>query len=156
MTTSETSMRFWKRGLAAMGVLTSLALAPAPAQAQICGELDDIADDLLDAYIDVLEEVFSFPLFDEKTCDSMAKAFLKQCDTAVKDAVKCSDRQLDGIPKVAKPACKLASKNPSQCDDDFKELADAEKQAVDDLAPSAHEDCEDAADELFDICRNPI
>lgn len=136
--------------MAAIVVLAGLALAPGPAQAQICGEFEEIADDLLDVYFDELGDFFTLS---ENTCDAMTKEFAKACDTAVKDAQKCAERQLDSVPKVAKPACKEAAQNPSDCDKEFKDDAKDAKQLVGAGADFAFGECEDAADEFFETCR---
>lgn len=146
----EISLRMGKQGLAALGVLVGLALAPASAQAQICAEPDEIADQLLDEYIDQFEDFF--PL-SEKTCESMAKTFYKACNTAVKDSVKCANHAVDSIPKAAKPGCNENGKNPSSCKQAFKEEAEDVNDFVDDEAALAYDDCIDAAEVFFDVCR---
>jgi hypothetical protein len=150
MTTSDGAMRVWKQSLMAIGVLAGVALSPAPAQAQICGDLDDIAEDLLEFYVSEFADFFTLS---EPTCDAMTKEFAKACSTAVKDAVKCAERQFDAIPKAAKPACKEASKNPSDCNDSFKDEAENEKELVKDEANFANDECEDEADTFWDFCR---
>lgn len=146
----EISTRLWKQGLAALGVLAGLALAPAPAQAQICGEPDEIASDLLDVYFDTFGDSF---VLDSDTCNAMAKVFLQACNSAVKDAVKCADRQIDSIPKAAKPYCKEFSKNPSDCDKNFKDDAEEDKDFVDGEAADAYDECNEARDLFVNVCR---
>jgi len=140
----------WKRGIAALGALAGLALAPAPAQAAVCGDFEDIADNLLDSYFDEFGEFFGLS---EKTCDAMAKTFYSACTTAVKDAVKCAQRQVGTIPKAAKPACQEAAKNPSSCNTFYKDEANTEANFIDDDAQSAYDDCGFAADDFWTGCR---
>ena len=63
----------------------------------------------------------------------------------MKDAVKCAERQIDGIPKAAKPACKEASKNPSACNDSFEADADDAKESVEEDAELGISLCANAA-----------
>lgn len=148
----ETAKRCAKGGCAALAMLAGLALAPAPAQAQVCGDLDEIAEELLDAYYDAFGEFLLFG-WSEKTCDSMTNTFFKACNTAVKDAVKCAQRQIGEIPKAAKPLCKEASKVPSECEGSYKDDAEDASDSVSDEAQGAYDDCELAADDFWDICR---
>ena len=146
----ETSTRLWKQALAALGVLAGLALAPAPAQAQICGDFEDLAEDLLDAYFEEFEDFFTLSA---NTCDSMKSTFAKACDTAVKDAVKCAQNQIKALPKAGKPACKENFENPSDCDQNFKNEAELANNIVSLEANDAKQDCEIAADDFWDVCR---
>jgi len=146
----DTISRLATSGAAAFALFAGLALAPAPAQAQICGEFDEIAEDLLDAYFDELGDFFTLS---EKTCDAMTGTFSKACNTAVKDAVKCFQRQIGELPKAAKPACKEAAKNPSLCDQAFKDDAGEAKDIVSLQADSAYDDCIVAANDFWDVCR---
>ncbi len=150
MRTIEIPTRFWKRSIAALGAVLGLALAPAPAQAEVCGDFDDIAEDLFETYV---EEFGGFFGLSEKTCDSMTKTFYSACTTAVKDAVKCWQRQIGTIPKAAKPACEEAAKNPSSCYSSFKDEANTEANFIDDDAESAYNDCVFAAEDFFNACR---
>lgn len=143
--------RSWKRGLAALGALSGLALAPAPAQAEVCGDFGDIADDLLAIYLDEFGELF--PL-SEKTCEEMTKTFDSACNTAVKDAKKCWDRVVGGIPKAAKPPCNERFQNPSTCYNAYKNQAKDEESQVNDQANAANGDCNLAKDDFFDACRD--
>jgi len=151
MTKTLLSTKAWRRGIAAVGVLAGLALAPAPAQAQVCGDFEDIANDLLEIYIEEFDAEF-FAL-SEKTCDSMQKTFYSACTTAVKDAVKCWQRQVDTIPKAAKSACQEAAKNPSSCYEFYKDQANSDSNFIDDDAESAYNDCGFAAEDFWNLCR---
>ena len=146
----EDPARSWKQILVALAALAALALAPAPAQAQICGELDDISEDLLGVYY---EELGGFFTLSQESCESMTKTFHKACNTAVKDAVKCIERQLDNITKAAKPGCKENFEDSSACDQEFKNEAEQEKEIVSQEANFANADCADDADSFFSACR---
>ena len=150
MTTSDGAMRPWKRAWITIGVLAGVTLSPVAAQAQICGEPPDIAEDLLEFYVSEFEDLFTLS---EQTCDAMAKEFLKACDTAVKDAVKVRRAPARRVPKAAKPACKEASQNPSDCAGDYKDDAKDDKQLVEAGANFAFGECEDEADKFWDTCR---
>jgi hypothetical protein len=124
MRTIEFPTRSWKRGIAVLGALAGLALAPAPAQADVCGDFEDIAEDLLDIYFDEFEEFFTLS---EKTCDAMANTFHAACTSAVKDAEKCWNRQFLSVSKAAKPGCTEVAKNPSACNQEYKDLVEGAK-----------------------------
>jgi hypothetical protein len=142
-------MGSWQRGLAALGSAASLALFCVPAQAQICGEPGEAADALVEFYGDEFEDFFPQ---DEKPCEQLAKTFLKACNSAVKDAAKCAERQLDAIPKAAKSACE-GTKNPSDCVGTFEDDVADEKDSVADEADEGFADCENNAGLLFVFCR---
>ena len=149
MRTSEHSTPSWQRVFAALGALLGLALAPAPAQAQVCGDFDEIANGIVEYYYDWLGDFF--PL-DGNTCDSIASTFYKACNAAVKDTGKCVDRQFDALAKAAKPACKAEAVDPSSCAEDYKAGAESQKQVASQDAQFAYEDCFDEASDLFDDC----
>jgi hypothetical protein len=144
------SKGIWKPSLAVLGALAGLALAPASAQAQVCGDLEEIADDLLDEYFDELGDFFTLS---EKTCDSMTSTFFKACTTAVKDSVKCFKTQFKSLPKAAKPACKENFEDPSDCEQSFKNDEQLLNNIIAQEAEFANDDCEDAADDFWDVCR---
>ena len=150
MRTIAIPTRFWKRSVAALGAVLALASAPATARADVCGNFEDIADDLLDIYFEVLGDFFTLS---ENTCDSMRKTFKTACDSAVKDAEKCWNRQVASVVKASKPGCKETAKNPSACNDDFKDEGDSEKDDIKSEANFAKNDCGNAADDFWEVCR---
>lgn len=140
----------WTRSLAVLGAVAGLAFAPAPAQAQVCGDFEEVAEDLLDEYFDELGGFFTLS---ETTCDSMTSTFFKACTTAVKDATKCFQTQFKSLPKAAKPACKENFEDPSDCEQSFKNNEQMLNNLIAEEASFANDDCEDAADEFWDVCR---
>ena len=147
------AMKSWKQGIAALGALAALALAPAPAHAEICGDFDDIADDLLDFYLEEFDVFFGLS---EKTCDEMVKTFTATCTTKVKDAAKCWDGLFKSLPKAAKPPCNESAQNPSSCYNSYKEEARGLQNLIGDDVHAANNDCNVAADTFFDACRDLI
>jgi hypothetical protein len=143
------STKVWKRGIAAFGAMATLALTPAPAQAQPCGDIPNIANDLLGIYLDQFEGYFT--LNTQKNCDSLQKTFYSACTSAVKDSVKCWDRQIGTLPKAAAPVCNEAVK-PDQCNQSFKNDAKNGQNEVDSEASAEYLDCQSRAIQLFSAC----
>jgi hypothetical protein len=143
------AIRTWKRSVAALGAMAGLALAPAPAKAQPCADLAGIPDDLLGIYFDSFESLV--PL-DTKSCQTMTKSFSSACSSAVKDAVKCWDRQLSNILKASKTACSAGSKNPSSCYDGFKTESDDAGNELDAEAGTANDECGANANSFMNVC----
>jgi hypothetical protein len=142
------AMKTWTSGIAALGALASLALAPAPAQAQPCADVTDIANSLLTLYLDEFETFFTL---DQKGCESLQSTFSSMCTTAVKDAVKCWSRQIGTLPKAAKPVCAQAPK-PDQCNQTYKADAKNLQNTVDSEATAETVDCQTKAGQLFTTC----
>jgi hypothetical protein len=138
--------------LAALGALLGLAFAAPAAQAQICGDIGecDISDDVYD---DNIQEFCGFFPLDEDSCGKMAQRILQQCETAVKNALKCWNAYTNGFPKTAKTPCKEAAKNPSDCNEDFKDQANGWED--DNQADAEYEldCCLDMAEDFFDDCQ---
>jgi len=68
--------------------------------------------------------------------------------------VKCAKRQVDTLPKAAKPACKEAAKNPSVCDQGFKDDADDQKDLIKEEADSAYDECDAGTEFFWNFCRS--
>ncbi len=146
------AMKTWKSGIAALGALAGLALAPGPAHAQPCADVTTIANDLLSLYLDQFEG--DFPLSVQKNCDSLQKTFLSACSSAVKDSAKCWNRQLSMLPKAAGPVCSEQMK-PDQCNSTFKSNAKLGQNAIDSQASAESADCQTKAVQLFSDCFLP-
>jgi hypothetical protein len=142
----------WKSGIAALGALAGLALAPAPAHAQPCADVPKIANDLLSLYLDQFESNFTLSV--QKNCDSLQKTFLSACSAAVKNATKCWSGQLGALSKAAGPVCSEAGK-PEQCNATFKNNIRLEQNAIDSEASAETADCQTKAVQLFSDCLLP-
>jgi hypothetical protein len=140
--------RTWKSGSAALGALAGLALAPAPAHAQPCADVTDIANSLRTLYLDEFDVFFTL---DQKSCDTLQKTFYSACTTAVKDAVKCWDRQIGTLPKAAKSVCTQVVK-PDQCNQTYKNDAKNRQNEIDSEATAEYVDCQTKAGQLFASC----
>jgi len=142
---------------AVLGAVIALAFGAAPAQAQyeICGALFDeceIAEDVLDWNLDEFEDFF--PL-DQDTCTALAMSALKQCQAAVKGAVKCWSSQMNYIPKNAKPVCKTEGDFAKPCSAGFKDNAAGLIDSLDVYEESELECCGFGALELASQCMDP-
>jgi hypothetical protein len=144
--------RSWRPALAALGASMAIALAPAQAGAQTCGEFDDIAEGIYGFWGDQFEDFF--PIGDEDVCGPFTGKFQAACENAVKDAVKCWNKRVGEIAKAAKLPCGI-TKNPGDCKADFKESEEVDRDDIEQLADDAVGDCEDAADGFFDFCMFP-
>src|SRR5262245_35102588 len=114
-------VRIWMAAAAAL--FAGLGFGAAPSRAQICGALFDhcqIAEDVLDLNFDQFEGFF--PL-DEEICGPMALSMIKQCESAVKAAVKCWTAQANALPKTAKSACKAEIGQEKECNEHYKDAA---------------------------------
>jgi hypothetical protein len=143
------STKVWKRGIAAFGAVAALALAPAPAQAQPCGDIPNIASDLLGIYLDQFEGYFTLHI--QKNCDALQKTFYSACTSAVKDSLKCWDRQIATLPKAAASVCSEAVK-PDQCNQSFKNSANDGQNEINSEASAEYSDCQNRANQLFSAC----
>ena len=137
---------------AALAAFVAVAFGAAPAQAQICGDLFDecdIADDVVDLNY---EQFGGFFTLGEDTCAKMAESVFKQCEKAVKSAVKCWSDQANSISKTSKSACKTEGEFASDCNADYK--ADAKDDVADIESYGEFElgCCEDYAFDFFFTC----
>lgn len=136
----------------ALGVCAALGFGAAPARAQICGDLFEeceIAEEVLDLNLDQFGDFFTL---DEDTCFKMADGVFKQCEKAVKSAVKCWSDQANAIPKNAKPACKTQGQFASICNTDFKEDAQEDVEGIESAGNFEIDCCADAAAEFYFTC----
>lgn len=152
MKKSPFATRTWKSGIAALGTLAGLALAPAPAHAQPCADVSSIANDLHSLYLDEFESFFA--LSAQKNCDVLQKAFVSACNAAVKNATKCWSGQLGALSKAAGPVCSEAGK-PEQCNANFKNEIKARLNEIDSDASAEIADCQTQAVQLFAACLVP-
>jgi hypothetical protein len=138
--------------LAALAALLGLAFVAAPAQAQICGDIGecDLADDVYD---DNINQFCGFFPLSEDTCGKMAERIYQQCATAVNNTLKCWNAYSNGYPKTAKPACKEDASNPSECNADFKDNAQAWRDSNESDAEDELGCCEDIAEDFFFDCQ---
>ena len=156
MTTITLSLRSARWALALIMGMTGLLLGSVPAQAQdICGDLEDAAEDALDLYVDELDEEFSVDLADEDLCVTLTKNFIKACQTAVKDTVKCIQNQIKSLGKQNQSLCKglLEGDEESGCSSFYKNQQKSFSESITALGEDEASDCEIfMAEDFFDIC----
>ena len=151
------SLRSARWALALIGGLAGLSFGALPAQAQgteLCGDIEDMADQAFETYLEELDEEFALDLGDEKLCESLTKNFIKACQTAVKDSVKCFQNQIKSLSKQDQTACKaLAGSGVSECVTFYKNREKSYSNEVQAIGDDQSDDCETVnADEFFDIC----
>jgi hypothetical protein len=153
MTTIETLRGHVRWGLALLAGLTALSFSGGPAQAQeICGDLEGLAEDVLDLYLDELDDEWGVGFNDEDLCTTLTKNFIKACQNAVKDSVKCIDKQINTLSKQNQTLCKAFDEG-SDCVDSYKDDAKGDSDEVGDIGDSESGFCEtEAAEIFFDIC----
>jgi hypothetical protein len=155
MKRTETLLRRASCGVALLAGIAGWLLAAAPAQAQeVCGNLASSSDDALALYLDELDSEWGVPIADEGLCTRLTQNFVKGCQTAVKDTVKCIQGQIGGIAKQNQIACKvLATGDSSDCIASFKaEAKNASNAAANTGSDKAVVCAGTAADSYFDVC----
>ena len=104
---TTTTLRGVRSGLALLAGVAGLLFGATPARAQdVCGDLEDIAAETLDLYLDELSDEFDTGLNDDALCTKLMDNFSKACQTAAKDAVKCIQNQIKALNKQNETACK--------------------------------------------------
>ncbi len=89
---------------------------------------------------------------DEDLCTTLTKNFIKACQNAVKDSVKCIDKQINTLSKQNQTLCKAFDEG-SDCVDSYKDDAKGDSDEVGDIGDSESGFCEtEAAEIFFDIC----
>ena len=88
------SMRRAGSLLTLLGGMAALLFLADPAQAQVCeADLEDLAEDVLELYIDELNSVWGVDLENEEFCTKVANNFFKACQSAAIDNIKCLQNQ---------------------------------------------------------------
>jgi hypothetical protein len=153
MTTIESMLGHARWGLALLAGLTALMFAGAPAQAQeVCADIGGISDEVLDLYLDELDDEWGVDLNDGDLCTALTKNFIKACQNAVKDSVKCIDKQLGTLNKQNQTLCKAFDEG-SGCVNFYKDMAKDNSNEVRSIGDFESDECETfAADDFFDIC----
>jgi hypothetical protein len=156
MTTIESLRGHARWGLALLAGLTALVFSGAPAQAQeVCADIEGIAGEVLDLYLDELDDEWGVDLNDSDLCTTLTKNFIKACQNAVKNSVKCIDKQLGTLSKQNQTVCKTvyAGNDASACANSYKEDAKDDSDEVGSIGDSESEICETfAAADFFDVC----
>lgn len=154
MKTMEIALRGSQRSLMLLAGTTALLFAALPAQAQdVCGDLGDIPSEVTELYLDELDDEFAVDLNDADLCTKLTENFVKACQTAVKDAVKCIQNQIKTLNKQNQTLCKALSLNPNECASFYKDTSKAGSQAVADEGDDQSANCAVfAADEFYDVC----
>ena len=154
MTTIATSTRRARGALLFLASCFGLLLLAAPAQAQdVCGDLEDMTNETLDLYLEELNDEFDVDLNDGDLCTKLTENFIKACQTAVKDAVKCIQNQFKNLNKQNQTACKVLALDVNACTTLHKNEAKAGSDEVAAAGNEESDDCETiAADEYFDVC----
>lgn len=148
--------RLHRRPLLLAG-LTALLFAALPAQAQLgdtCPTLNDIPEETLDLYLDELEDEFGADQGDDELCSKLTDNFVKACQTAVKDALKCLQNQFKALNQQNQTLCKaLAGSGVDACTNYYKNSSKAASEVMKNDAGFRTANCEqNAADEFYDVC----
>jgi hypothetical protein len=152
MATIETSTRGARWGLALLAGMAGL-LTGMPAQAQVCGASDSMREELLDLYLDELDDEFEVDTGDEEFCSKLTENFVKACRTLIKDTVKCVKNQISSLGKQNKESCKEFAPGDSDCTGFYKDLTKEGLAGVSGVGDEEAELCElDSAEEFFDVC----
>ncbi len=156
MTTIATSLRSARWGLALLGGVAGLLLTALPAQAQeLCGLLPDAAENALDLYLDELDDEFSVNLNDGDLCGKLTQNFIKACETAVKDTVKCIQNQVKNLAKQNQTLCTGLNSGSaaSECSSFYKNQSKSIAEAIAIFGSMESDECAAvAAAEFFDVC----
>jgi hypothetical protein len=153
----ETMLRRGSLGLALLVGMAGGLLAAAPAQAQaqaVCGNLATTPEDALGFYLDELDAEWNLPIADEALCTKLTQNFVKACQTAVKDTVKCIQDQIGTLNKQNQIACKGLSKgNSASCIESFTQQAKNAADAVSNTGRDKAAVCAGTqADAYFNVC----
>lgn len=140
--------------LVTCAALVAFRTEPAAAQ-EVCGDLGDVPDEVVEFMLVEFDEDFGFPVNDESLCSALTANFVKTCTTAVKDSIKCYQDLFANHAKQRQIGCKGLESGAdaklcsARAKESAKQTADGFKSAAEDLS----EDCEtDEAEDFFSVC----
>jgi len=155
MTTIVNRFAFIRSAVALLAGVAALSFVPRPAAAQeVCADLEGLAEEALDLYLDELDDEFGVDLNNPDLCTKLAENYIKACQKAAKDNVKCFQNQIKAIDKQNQTACKALFTGPSasECSEDSKNQAKDRSDQVTNDAEDAAVGCESLADDFFQVC----
>ena len=111
--------------IALLGGIASALLLTAPARAQeLCGgDLEGLPDQILGLYLERLAEEPGVGLEDEEFCSKLTQNFVKACQTAAKDGIKCHLAQVSALETQNREGCKVYEPANKDCVTSFKTTA---------------------------------
>lgn len=141
-------MRFrWMAG--AVLVAAAMGIAAGEADAQACGDLTGVPEDVYTLYVDQLDEL---PLLGPDACAKLTQGGVAACHKAVASAVRCYQSLYRSTFKAQKIACG-ATPEPAQCSADYKSALDGVLDLIDGIAEPVHAECDGIfASELYFAC----
>lgn len=160
MKTMEKALRASLHTLVLLTGIFTLLFAALPARAQLqdgaCPRLNDVPEEILNLYLDELEDEFEADFGGDALCSALRKNFVKACQTAVKDALKCIQNQLKTVDKQNQALCKaLAGPGLDACANYYKNSSKAAAEVMKTDAGFRAENCEqDAGQDFYDVCFN--
>ena len=142
--------------IALLGGIASAMLLTAPARAlEICGgDLEDLPDQILDVYLDQLAADPGVGLEDEEFCSKLTQNFVKACQSAVKDSIKCQMAQVSALDTQNREGCKVfvPRDEAKDCMNSFKTTAKSAQTELKNQQAELALECENLADAYFDVC----
>jgi hypothetical protein len=140
------------RGIAVAALLmVFVLLGGGQAQAQACGEIEDVPSEFLDDYIETLGGLFPLSAAE---CEKITKSAVSSCHKAVSASASCAENQVSGVRKGSKTACKAQGDEEDQCNTDVGGLLDLVQGLLDVEADGAHAECDGSfAGVLEDTCQ---
>lgn len=143
----------WRQAL--LGSLAGLLFVAHPVQAQdVCADLSNVADEAFDLYIEQLDEEFDVGLANAELCGKLTENFVKGCQTAAKDAVKCIQNQVKSLDKQNQAACKaLAGDDVDACKAFYQDRSKNDLVGVASDGDDQSTACAgEQADDFYDAC----
>jgi hypothetical protein len=139
-----------------VAVLSSLVLGvliAGGANAQPCGDLDEVPEQVYAGYLELLGDLFYLP---RVTCEKIVKTVVASCHRTVSSSASCVGAQIRGVAKAGRMACAAQDAGQEECVDELAELLANAAATTAARAREEHEECDDTvASQLLAVCFGP-
>jgi hypothetical protein len=129
------------------------ALVAGSANAQACGDLDEVPQEVYAGYVELLADLFPLP---SGVCDKLSRGTVASCHRAVSTNTSCIGALIRGVAKAGRTACGAQAAGQEECIDQLEQFLTNAQSSVDSRAREAHEECDaETGPQLWSICFGP-